>query len=384
MPLRRIVAIAIVLRVAVAFGPPALSGDVHRYLWDGRLFRSGINPYAHAPDDPGLAHLRPAWHARINHPSIRTIYPPHAQFLFAIFPTLLLWRAFLVACDVAIVLLLRKRGDLALAYAAFPLAVFEGAWSGHVEVAAALLLLLAFRNDSGAAAGAAAGVKLIPLAALPALLARSSHRLRFAVAGALVMVLPLIPFALAGEVMPGMRDYATRWIFNSPLFDLVHAAIDRAGAADALRELWTAVKDPLRLETLSPFVYGRLYSDFLARSVLAIAAVAAIALLVVRRRSVSSSVAALLICSPAVHPWYWLVLVPLSLSEGARLWIGFALAAPFSYLLYDGVPAPVVALLCYGLPLVTAPLLPSGNVSSAVAAPSAETPPRAGHGTSRW
>jgi hypothetical protein len=33
-------------------------------------------------------------------------------------------------------------------------------------------------------------------------------------------------------------------------------------------------------------------------------------------------------------------------------WIGFALCAPFSYLLYDGAPKWLVYALCYGLPAV--------------------------------
>ena len=33
---------------------PALSDDVYRYVWDGRVQLHGIHPFRHAPDDPAL------------------------------------------------------------------------------------------------------------------------------------------------------------------------------------------------------------------------------------------------------------------------------------------------------------------------------------------
>ena len=37
---------------------PDVSGDINRYVWDGRVQAEGINPYRYAPDDPVLARLR--------------------------------------------------------------------------------------------------------------------------------------------------------------------------------------------------------------------------------------------------------------------------------------------------------------------------------------
>ncbi|HWW61393.1 MAG TPA: hypothetical protein VN181_08505, partial [Thermoanaerobaculia bacterium] len=125
LPFAAIVAIALVLRAPLMTSEPLLSNDVYRYLWDGQALRSGVNPYAHAPHDP-----------RINHPEIPTIYPPHAEALFVLAPNLFTWRLVIVAFDLFALFLLRGRPRVALAYATFPLLLFEGTWSGHVDAVA--------------------------------------------------------------------------------------------------------------------------------------------------------------------------------------------------------------------------------------------------------
>jgi hypothetical protein len=345
VPLHIAVAAGIGLRLLFLFVTPQLSGDVWRYLFDGRTLASGVNPYTVLPND-----------SRVNHPEIPTIYPPHAELLFAVAHHLTLWRLLLLACDVAILLLLREH---AFALATFPPLLFEGAWSGHVEIAAALLLLLAWQRRSGAAFAGAVGMKVIPIAALPALLLRSPTRWRFLGAFTLVLLVPVVPFLMTGPLMPGMRDYATRWIFNSPAYDALFFVIDRLELAPHLKSAFTAIKDPLHLEPVAHFVYFHLYADYLTR-----AALACIALLLIARwrRDPVASIAALLLCSPAIHPWYWLVTVPLAID---RRWLWLALCAPASYLLYAGAPRVLVYGLCYGVPLfiAIAPLRPSESAS---------------------
>jgi alpha-1,6-mannosyltransferase len=365
LPLRRVrvhfalaLGVLLLLRLIFLVETPALSGDVYRYLWDGKVLASGHNPYALAPADPRLAMLREPWHGQINHPEIRTIYPPHAELVFAVAHWLTLWRLLLLVADVGILCLLYRRPSLMLAYATFPPLLFEGSWSGHVELLAALGLTIGWLYDSGIAAGIATGLKVIPLAALPALVARSRRRLRFLFGFALALLLPAIPFALRGPLMPGMREYATRWVFNSPLYEALFFVLERTALAAHLKAGWTAIKDPLHLEPLAPWVYSHLYSDYLTRGLLALVAMIAITLLVRRALragqlpSVSLCISALLLCSPAIHPWYWVVLVPVAMLEEQRLALALALCAPFSYLLYAGWSPWIVASLCYALPLL--------------------------------
>jgi hypothetical protein len=322
LPLGITIAIAVVLRAMLLFHQPLLSGDVYRYLSDGRVSASGGNPYTYTPAD-----------ARINHPEIRSIYPPLAQLLFRFVHELTAWRLLLIAADLAAIVLLRRHG--ALAYATCPLVLFEGTWSGHIDLLAGVLLAYALTRRSAIATALAGGLKIIPLAAVPALLRRTSP-LRFLATLAAALLLPLLPF-LGAPIMPGFRDYATRWIFNSPLYDLLRAVVERIPT----KEIWT--HHPLRFQFLSDVVYRHLYADFLTRAILAVIAVGAILL----ARRVTTGVAALLLCSPAIHPWYWLTVVPAALIERSR-WLYLALLMPVSYLLYTGVAPWIVYVMTYG------------------------------------
>lgn len=332
LPLRFVIPIALVLRALLLFSEPLLSGDVYRYLSDGRVLAGGGNPYTYTPTD-----------RRINHPEIRSIYPPHAQLLFAVAHRLTLWRLLIIAFDLAAIVLLRRH---ALAYATFPLVLFEGTWNGHIDAIAgfwtAAAVAAAFQSGSYAAAihsAIATGLKIIPFAAVPTLLRQAKNRARFVFMFVVALVLPTLPF-VRGPIMPGFRQYATRWVFNSPLYELLFAILDRIPT----KELWT--HHPLRFQWLSDFVYRHLYADFLTRAVLAVIALGCIAL----ARRASTAVAALLLCSPAIHPWYWLALAAAAIREQRR-WELVALCAPFSYLLYTGTPAFVVYVLCYAVVL---------------------------------
>ena len=334
LPLRFVIPIALVLRALLLFSDPLLSGDVYRYLSDGRVLAGGDNPYAYTPTDP-----------RINHPEIRSIYPPHAQLLFAAVHQLTLWRLLIIAFDLAAIVLLRRHG---FAYATFPLVLFEGTWNGHIDAIAgvwiAAAVAAAFKSGGYAAAvhGAiATGLKIIPFAAVPTLFRQAKNRTRFILTFAIALALPILPF-LRGPIMPGFRDYATRWIFNSPLYDLVFAILDRIPT----KTIWT--HHPLRFQSISDFVYRHLYTDFLTRAVMAVIAIGCIIL----ARRASTAIAALLLCSPAIHPWYWLTLVGASMIEGRR-WHLVALCAPFSYLIYTGTPRLVVYAFCYAIVLTS-------------------------------
>ena len=326
LPLGVTLVIAVSLRALLLFHGPFLSGDVYRYLSDGRVSASGSNPYAYTPTD-----------ARINHPEIRSIYPPLAQLLFRAVHDLTAWRLLLIGADIAAIVLLRRYG--ALAYATCPLVLFEGVGSAHIDLLAGVLLAFALTRRSAIAAGLASGLKIIPAAALPMLLRLhrdAKSRARFVVTLGLTLLLPVLPF-LGGPIMPGFRDYATRWIFNSPLYDGVRAIVERVPT----KTIWT--HHPLRFELVSDFVYRHLYPDFLTRAILGILAVGAILL----AHRATTAVAALLLCSPAIHPWYWLTIVPSALIERSA-WLYVALLMPVSYLLYDGVAGWVVYAVTYG------------------------------------
>ena len=75
---------AILYRAFMVFSQPALSDDMYRYVWDGRVQAHQINPYIYPPDSPELAYLRDAaiWPSINRKPAV-TVYPAGAELAFA-------------------------------------------------------------------------------------------------------------------------------------------------------------------------------------------------------------------------------------------------------------------------------------------------------------
>lgn len=115
--------IGLVARLLMFF-TPILEDDHYRYLWDGGVVASGFNPYQYAPKaflTPSetiipselkiLAKEAGTILQHVNHPELRTIYPPLAQGTFAlahwISPwSLSAWRVVLLVTDVSTLILL--------------------------------------------------------------------------------------------------------------------------------------------------------------------------------------------------------------------------------------------------------------------------------------
>ena len=80
--------VAVLLRVSLVGAFPALSDDIYRFVWDGRIWLAGGNPFDHLPswymkDGVPLSGLTETLFAALNSPDYYTIYPPVAQALFA-------------------------------------------------------------------------------------------------------------------------------------------------------------------------------------------------------------------------------------------------------------------------------------------------------------
>jgi hypothetical protein len=305
------------------------------------------------------------WHALINHPEIATIYPPAAQGLFALLAcaggSLLAWRLLLLAFDLATMRMLGPRQ--AWLWATCPLVVVEGFWSAHLEIVATALLLASLRAvtrrnavSGGIAAGLAGGVKLVPLAALPALASTSGRRALFVVIAIVTLALPVLTFVEGGPLMPGFAEYARRWEFNAPLYESLRWLVDTARLDDASKSLFGAIKGPLRADAVAPFIYAQFHPERIARAICGLAFLAGLfgaMRLPSPEARVAWSVAALLLCAPALHPWYWLTLLPVALEARSRLLVALSVASPASYLLYTGFPAAALisAAATYLLPL---------------------------------
>jgi alpha-1,6-mannosyltransferase len=147
--------IGIVLRAYVLLFDPFLSSDIFRYVWDGRIQATGINPYRYFPAHDAVTHLRdPTIFPRINRVGYAvTIYPPVAEFFFLIVTRIgenvNVMRLALLGCEaviVALVMLFLRRMERpttrVVAYFWHPLPIWEIANSGHVDALAVALMLL--------------------------------------------------------------------------------------------------------------------------------------------------------------------------------------------------------------------------------------------------
>ena len=198
---------------------PITSDDAWRYVWDGRVQLAGIDPYRYAPLDPALAFLRdavlfpPDGGTHINRPTVPTLYPPVGQLWFTFWSWVTPWSwgtlgvqlGAVLAVLVTTALLARFLGrnrSWALLYGACPAVAVEAASAAHLDAVAALCLLgfgwAAARARhwwAGLFLGLAAGLKLVPLLLIPALLRRG--RWRTSLTAVTVVIGGYVPHVLA-------------------------------------------------------------------------------------------------------------------------------------------------------------------------------------------
>jgi len=329
---RTIWLLAIAMRLTLLPLTPELSDDIYRYLWDGHVQLSGMNPYLYAPGASELEGLRTAYHGLINNPTVPTIYPPFAQaafFLIALMgSTLLSAKMVWLACDLGTAWLLsriaratgRNEQRVLLLYLWAPLLIVEVAWSGHLEPLGLLVMVLAIlmadiaRRDgphpvsepeeasnpkkrswlpvaAGSALALSALTKFAPAAALPALVRRLGWK---ALAGFTIAGLVLYaPFVLAGpRLFTGLMTYSEHWWFMKGPFVLLEVATG----------------DPAR---------ARLAAAVLVISVVAWSAIARYDL----ERTLLWLLGTGMILTPTLHPWYVLWMLPMAALRTSRPWI---------------------------------------------------------------
>jgi hypothetical protein len=323
-PLRTLVPVlsAFSLGAIWLFAPPVLSDDAYRYVWEGRLWLEGFNPYRMAPDDPALAHLRDGLWESINNKPLASIYPPLSQLLFVVAAWLgggvmtVKWLA-LGGLVLTTALIGRLTGDsrAALAVGLNPLLSAESALNGHFDVLVGAALLgaawaLSRKRWTRAAVAVctAVGLKVVGLVALPSFWRRRSALIGASLVSAL-LVAPLVVSRMIDDPASGPGQFATRWQGNESLFALVD---------------WLShglLPDPLAGS---------------ASRVLVVVALAVAAAVVVRRRvaptaAIRGLLWAVLLLSPQVHPWYLAWLLPLEIAAGGRAGVVWSAAVLLAY-----------------------------------------------------
>ncbi len=326
-------AAGLAMRLVLFASEPALEDDYQRYLWDGAVTANGLNPYKNAPEaakaaEPQSTALgRLALESgpvlgRVNHPLLRTLYPPVAQGAFALAHwlepwSLSAWRALILVCDLAsialLLVMLRDLGRSPLWAALYwwnPVVLKELFNSAHMDALVLPLVLgglvLAVRNrfiGATASLTLAAGVKFWPVILLPLVWrgALNKPKRLIATIALTLCACALIawPMVLAGlDQSSGLLVYASKWKTNSALFPMIDGF---AG--------W--ILDTARINFLN--------SGLLARGVIALALCAVVAWQCRAPATHAQDyihkaliiIASLFLLSPAQFPWYYLWVLPL-------------------------------------------------------------------------
>ena len=338
-----IFATGLAARLVLFVSEPILEDDYQRYLWDGAVTMSGHNPYALSPylaRQPGapsaygnLAQESGLVAQRINHPELKTIYPPVAQGAFALAHivkpwSLTAWRTVILFCDLAtlvlILLLLGDTGRSPLWSALYwwnPVVIKEFFNSAHMDAIllplVLLALLLAARGRGVLASlslAFAAGAKIWPVLLLPLVLrplAAQKRKLAIAliIFGGLILMWAT-PVLLGGlDANSGFTAYLVNWQTNSALFPVIEGItatlLNAFGVADV--SAGTVGRIVIAL-ALTGFAFSLSVKpientdDLMGRA--------------------SLLVAALVLLSPAQFPWYVAWFVPFL---AFRPWFGFLL-----------------------------------------------------------
>jgi glycosyltransferase involved in cell wall biosynthesis len=321
---RWVIAAGMLSRVVLLPAPAFTSVDVARYLWDGRLALTGLDPYLVAPATPALGVLRTEWLPKGVHLHLPTIYPPGALGLFSLAAlggdpatARLLWKTIVTAFAIVTLWSAARtaaesgtRRHLALV-ALSPLLVLETGVGGHLDAVAtcavAVALWLASRRDdalAGVALGLGAVIKILPGAAALPLAARARSRGRPLVACAAVVVAVYgVTLALGFLPIGSLAVPFREWSFGSPIWTALDMSLGRAAASIV--------------------------------SLALLVGLLALAVALARRgawvRGAQVALAAPILLSPVVHPWYLMPLVPtLAIAPSAAL-LAWVTAAPLAY-----------------------------------------------------
>lgn len=341
-PLMLVILAGFFLRLLFLNSTPIYEDDFYRYYFDGELVSHGLNPYAHAPiefmDSPfpdpeneievqdsgrkvsseinGLPYLD-----RVAYPTIRTIYPPLSQVIFALSQwidsgNLVLWRAFLLVADCIVLALLfpllrefSLPKSLVGIYWLNPMTVLQTFGAAHMDVllipfllGTALLALTSRFTLSGICLACAVGIKLWPIILAPVVfrsLLAYPKKLIAAIAPFILMscVFFLPQLVTRFDEQAGLMSYAMTWENNALVFPFILKACNLIFGSET-----TGLLDP----------------NFIAR--LCVVVIVSVSIFYIVKKSDSDPKATihamllvtsvLLVLSPTAYPWYYLWVLP--------------------------------------------------------------------------
>lgn len=273
---------------------PALSTDVYRYQWEGRVQRAGINPFTVHPDALRHMTLENPVHLLDVGRTTPTLYPPLSEWSFSWVNTIPGYKWLYTGLDVAsialLVLLLRIRRqpvERVLIYAWNPGVVVAFAMCAHHDSLAILALLAAIYfiiGQQGALSIFFLALSFLSKFFAGVFLPLFLKRTRWSLGGLFLAVVAAAywPYAGAGsKLLDGLTQYAAGWENNDSLYRLLLLAGNSKAQAGLISGIF--------LSALVIYVLKRRLEPLPAGLVL---------------------ITGLLLLSPNAFPWYFTWMVP--------------------------------------------------------------------------
>jgi len=251
----RLLWISMLFRLIFIVAIPCLSDDYFRFIWDGKLFINGFNPYLFVPseilntDIAKTAGLTEVLYQGLNSPEYYTVYPPVNQLIFALggFFSKYGMLAGIIAIRVPILIAefftikyirrlldkLKLPHHYALLYALNPLVIVELSGNLHFEGMMLLCLVVGvywlLHNNWGGAAfwwAMAISIKLIPILFLPVLLKRLGvvKSFWFYLITGIVLAFTFLPFLdqkLIEHLFSSIDLYFSTFEFNASVYYII-------------------------------------------------------------------------------------------------------------------------------------------------------------------
>ena len=327
-----IILAAIAVRVLFITTMPIGSDDIYRYMWDGKVQSSTINPYAYAPKSEELKHLSTQQiPSMVNQPEMKTIYFPLSEWIFYLSYKISgehVWgiKVLLLISEICtlyglffLTTLLGIPRKFILFYALCPMIFYEYAIDAHIDGFGLPLLVfsLYFYLDkkklwSMILLGFSFSIKPTGLVLLPIFFFfEKDWKLRFQIVliPLLTLAFQFAPYFISANPFEALSVFSKNWTFNGFVFNVLD----------------------------SYFHYNQK-----SRLICAILLGIIVLLLAFSKKQLIDKIyyalLFLLLFSPIVHPWYvgWLaVMLPISRRWSGLVFVSTLSLTSFTYISYQ-------------------------------------------------
>lgn len=302
-----LISLAFLLRLSFLNTNPIGSDDIYRYMWDGKIQTSGINPYLYPPNNEHLNSYHTTLLPKaLNFQEMRTIYFPLSQWLFylgynlsgeSVWGYKLLLFFFELLTLAGLFQLLRKlKIDLkySLLYLFCPLSIFQFALDAHLDgfgLPFLIFSLFFYLDDkkilSMILLGLSFSIKPVGLVLLPVFFLNEktlAGKIKIALIPLIAFFSQFIFYIFSTNPFEALFIFTKNWYFNGFVFNLINEVIRN-------NQFSRLICGALLILSLIPIYFSKRELP----------------------EKIYFAVLLLMIFSPVVHPWYitWIaVLIP--------------------------------------------------------------------------